>query len=105
MAKLSIETIRDRIAPICKNYDIAGAYLFGSYARGEAREDSDVDIRIDKGKSRKLPGLIEVSGFQLELMDALGKRVDLITMLPEQDLYAIFRKKITDEEVLLYEAK
>ena len=105
MSKLSIETIRDKIAPICKNYDISKAYLFGSYARGEARDDSDVDIRIDKGNSHKLRGLIEVSGLQLELMDALGKQVDLITLLPNKDVYSVFNKNVSDEEVLLYEAK
>ena len=105
MVKLTIDNIKDKITPICKNYDISKAYLFGSYARGEAREDSDVDIRIDKGKSKKLQGLIEVSGFQLELMDALGKNVDLITVLPTQDLYSIFTDKLKEEEVLLYEAE
>ena len=48
MSTLSINDIKTKITPICKNYDVAQAYLFGSYARGEATEDSDVDIRIDK---------------------------------------------------------
>lgn len=48
MSILSINDIKTKITPICKNYDVAQAYLFGSYARGEATEDSDVDIRIDK---------------------------------------------------------
>lgn len=105
MPTLSITDIKNKIAPICKNYDVAQAYLFGSYARGEATENSDVDIRIDKGNSQKLRGLFDVSGFQLDLMDALGKKVDLITILPEQELYSIFRNRIVKEEVLLYEAE
>ena len=102
---LSIDEIKHRIAPICKQYDVSRAYLFGSYARGEATESSDVDIRIDKGYSRKLQGLLDVSAFQLALMDALGREVDLITVLPQQELYAIFRKHLMNEEVLIYEAQ
>ena len=60
---LSIDEIKHRIAPICKQYDVSRAYLFGSYARGEATESSDVDIRIDKGYSRKLQGLLDVSNW------------------------------------------
>ena len=47
MSTLSINDIKTKSTPICKNYDVAQAYLFGSYARGEATEDSDVDIRND----------------------------------------------------------
>ena len=49
---LTIPVIKERIAPICKEYEVKEAYLFGSYARGESTEDSDIDIRIDKGKSK-----------------------------------------------------
>ena len=44
---LSIPRIRECIAPICKKYPIRKAYLFGSYARGNATEKSDVDLRIE----------------------------------------------------------
>ena len=46
---LTIEEIRDKITPICQKYGVKSAYLFGSYARGEATEKSDVDIRIEQG--------------------------------------------------------
>ena len=105
MAALSIDEIKLRIAPVCQQYDVACAFLFGSYARGEATDNSDVDIRIDKGDSKKLQGLFGVSAFQFALQDILGKKVDLITILPEQDLYSIFRHHILNEEVLIYEAQ
>lgn len=35
------------IRPILQNYGVSRAYLFGSYARGEATEHSDIDLRID----------------------------------------------------------
>lgn len=100
---LSVEDIQQKIMPICLEYGIKKAYLFGSYARGEADEKSDVDIRIEKGDNNKLKSLIQVSGFRRRLEEALLKKVDLITIMPKQALYDIFRKKIQQEEVLLYE--
>ena len=100
---LSVEDIQQKIMPICLEYGIKKAYLFGSYARGEADEKSDVDIRIEKGDNNKLKSLIQVSGFRRKLEEALLKKVDLITIMPKQSLYDIFRKKIQQEEVLLYE--
>ena len=88
---------------ICLEYGIKKAYLFGSYARGEADEKSDVDIRIEKGDNNKLKSLIQVSGFRRKLEEVLFKKVDLITIMPKQALYDIFRKKVQQEEVLLYE--
>lgn len=41
---LTIEEIRDKIAPVAIEYGLRQVYLFGSYARGEANEDSDVDL-------------------------------------------------------------
>ena len=47
---LSIDEIRDKIRPICEKYKIEKVWLFGSYARGEAREDSDVDVHMEVPK-------------------------------------------------------
>ena len=40
----SIHEIQQRIAPVVKQYGVKAVFLFGSYARGEAREDSDIDL-------------------------------------------------------------
>ena len=42
----AIDEIREKVTPIAKKYDIKEVYLFGSYARGEADENSDVDLVI-----------------------------------------------------------
>ena len=39
---LTIPAVKERIAPVCKAHGVAKVYLFGSYARGEATEESDV---------------------------------------------------------------
>ena len=77
---LSIDEIKKSVAPICRRYGINRAYLFGSYSRNEATEESDVDIRIEKGNLR---GLFALSGFRLDIVDALQKEVDIVSQLPD----------------------
>ena len=43
----TIDQIKEKIVPIAKQYDLSKIYLFGSYARGEADEKSDVDIALE----------------------------------------------------------
>ena len=58
-----------------RRYPIRGMGVFGSYVRGEQRDDSDLDLLVDLGEGM---GLIEYVGLQLELSDALGINVDLV---------------------------
>ena len=97
---LTVEKIKDIITPICKKYGVKRAYLFGSYARGEATENSDVDIRIEKGN---ITDLFQMSGFRLDLVEALGTEVDLLSVLPDPQ-YKKFRKNLKKDEILLYES-
>ena len=81
---LSIDEIRDKIRPICEKYKIEKVWLFGSYARGEAREDSDVDVHMEVPKGI---GLFGLGGIYAEL--------------PEEN--KIFKKYVEREEILLYD--
>ncbi|MBO6210611.1 MAG: nucleotidyltransferase domain-containing protein, partial [Schwartzia sp.] len=45
---LTIDRIKRMIQPICEKYGVERLFLFGSYARNEATEKSDVDFRIDR---------------------------------------------------------
>ena len=53
-------------------------YLFGSYARGEASDDSDVDILVDK-TGTELVGLFEMGGLYNDLEAAAEKPIDLVS--------------------------
>ena len=59
----TVDEIRERTGPIAKSYGIKQVNLFGSYARGEATKESDIDLYIDKGR---LKSLIQYFSFVLE---------------------------------------
>lgn len=93
----TISQLRDIIAPLAKSYGAERVYLFGSYARGDMTESSDIDLRIDKGRIRGLA----LAGLLIDLEDALGLPVDLLST-PSLDEH--FLSAIKDDEVILYEA-
>lgn len=101
---LTFDFIKNAIKPICKEYGVKRAYIFGSYARGEANKDSDIDLRVIKGKNQKLNSLVKSSLFVSDLEETLGKKVDLITVLPNDKNFGIFRQNVLNDEVLVYDS-
>ncbi len=75
------------------------AWLFGSFSRGEEREDSDVDILVSIDRSVHV-GLIKLSGMLLEIQDRLNRKVDLVT---EKGLMDFARASVERDKVLIYE--
>ncbi|MBE5807683.1 MAG: nucleotidyltransferase [Clostridiales bacterium] len=94
----TLEEIRDIAVPIAQRYGIQRMGLFGSYARGEQNEHSDIDFLIRKGR---LKGLLQYTGFVLDLEDAFGCHVDVVTEGIED---RAFLDRIREDEVLLYDA-
>ena len=72
---LTIKQIKERILPVLAKHNIYEVYLFGSYSRGEANPDSDVDIYCEKGDVRTF---IDQGFLEDELVEALGKEIDII---------------------------
>jgi len=93
----TIEEIKNKISETAKKYGIQKAYLFGSYARGEAGFDSDIDICIEKGKIRTL---FELSGFCMDLEETLENKVDVVTTA---GLSGNFKEQIEKDMILIYE--
>ncbi len=75
----SLEEIKARVLPLVQKYHIPAIYLFGSYARGEAREDSDLDFLVDTAGS-KLTSLLTLGALYCDLEDAFQKKIDLLTV-------------------------
>ena len=97
---LTIQNIKSLITPILQKYDVEKAYIFGSYARGDATEKSDIDIHIERGEGDKLKSLLDESSLYLDLKEALGCEIDLITRIPESKSFALNLKK---DEVKIYD--
>ena len=70
----TIENIKDVVAPIANKYNVESIYLFGSYARGEADESSDLDFLVFGGESFKLTNIFALAE---ELTTAFQKQVDV----------------------------
>ena len=64
-----IETIKEIITPIAIQYGLKRIYLFGSYAKGTANENSDIDLLIEKGKPLSL---LKLSGFRQDVEAAMN---------------------------------
>ena len=88
---------------LCRSYRVAKLELFGSWARGESRPDSDVDLLVTFVDGYT-PG-IEFFGLAEELQTLLGKPVDLLSRnVVEQDHNHYFREGVLAEVEALYAA-
>lgn len=92
----TLDEIKNIVSEISKRHGVERIFLFGSYARGDAKPDSDLDFRIDKGRIR---GLFALGGLYADLQDAFGVPVDLLTT---ESLDEAFRKEISSEEIQIY---
>lgn len=93
----TIDEIKKIIIPIAKTHGVKSISLFGSYARGEAKENSDVDFYIDKGEVTDLFKYFELID---DLENRLNCHVDVITTgIQDKN----FLNHIQKEGVLLYE--
>ena len=97
MARIfTIREISEIVKPIAEAYGVERIYVFGSYARGSATEDSDIDLVVSAQAIRG----IRIGRFWRELSDAFGVEVDMI----EEENESEFVNSIRDEMVLVYQS-
>ena len=92
----TIQELKNIINPIAQAHGVKSVSLFGSYSKGYATAESDVDLKIEKGQLRTL---FQISGFRLAVEDALQCSVDLVTSEASDP---VFLQMIEKDEVLLY---
>ena len=98
----TLDEIASFITPIAIRYRVDRVYIFGSYARGEADESSDIDLYIE---AVAIKGLFALGGLYSDLEEALGKELDLITVKSlKYNNDNNFKEKPEKERVLIYEA-
>ncbi len=81
---------RDKVIEFCKRNYIKKLSLFGSALSGSLHPDSDIDLLVEFEEGHT-PGLFSIVRMEMELADALGRKVDLRT--PE-DLSKYFREEV-----------
>ncbi len=95
---LTIEDIKQKTAPVFKKYGVDYAALYGSYARGEAKVGSDVDLLLRFTR----PLGLEYFDLREDLEIALGRDVDTIT---EDSMNQFLRPYITPDLTTIYGEK
>ena len=86
---------REEILPICAKYGAQNVRVFGSVARGEADEQSDIDLIVEFQPGRSL---LDHAGLWLELQQLLGCKVDVVS---ERGLKPRIRERVLREAVPL----
>ncbi len=88
----------ERISNFFRNKPVLKAYLFGSFARGEADDNSDIDILVELDYSTKIG--LEFVRMQLDLQELLQHNVDLLS---EKALSKYIRPLVENDKRLIYE--
>ena len=94
---LTSKDINRFVRPIAEKYHVKEIYLFGSYARGEADENSDLDFLVFGGDDFKLTNIFALGE---DLREVLQKKVDIFE-IHEVNQDSEFYRTIMKEKVLV----
>jgi len=88
-----LDELKTKILPVLQHHDVIHAAIFGSFARGEEKEDSDLDILVElkKGKS-----LLDLVALKLELEEVLKREIDVVTY---NSLHTRIRERVLEEQM------
>jgi len=90
---------KDKITTILEKHGVKKASVFGSYARGDEGDDSDIDLLVD------LPdeySLLDVAGLKVDLEEGLGRRVDLVEY---GNIKSNIRDRVLKDEKIIYDSR
>lgn len=92
----NIKDIKEKLIPILEQNDVKKSLLFGSVARGEERENSDIDIIVEFNKDKSLFDLVRM---ERQIKKALGRKVDLLT---PKSIHPLLLDYIMKDQVQIY---
>lgn len=96
----TLDEIREIAVPIAKRHQLRQLSLFGSYARGEATTQSDLDFRADVPDGF---GMFQMSALQDDLENAFHKQIDVVTPgMLDDSLSTDLARNMLEDEVILY---
>lgn len=93
---MNIENVKNRIIPILKEYGVEKAGLFGSLARGEESDESDIDLLVELPAKASLLDLV---GLKIDLEELLAQKVDVLTY---DSLHPLLKDSILNEQVPVF---
>ena len=94
---MNLEVLKsDEVKELLVSNDVARLGLFGSFARGEQRDDSDIDLLVSFNKRKGLFAFVQL---ERELSAVLGRKVDLVT---ESSVSPYFKDSILRESITVY---
>jgi hypothetical protein len=86
-----LQSRREEILQIAASHGARNVRVFGSVARGEANENSDIDLLVEFEPGRSL---LDHAGLVVELEELLGRKVDVVS---ERGIYWLLRRRILKE--------
>jgi len=89
------ENFKSKMIPILQQYDVIHAAVSGSFAHGEEKQGSDLDILVELGEGKSLLDLVAL---KLELEETLKKKIDIVTY---NSLNPIIRERVLKEQVTI----
>ncbi len=93
----TVEELKKEVAVLAERYKVDSVYLFGSYARGEATANSDVDVLVIGGPQFHLT---DIFAFAEDLSESIRKDVDVYE-IHEVNEGSSFQKEIMKEKLLI----
>lgn len=94
---MTVQTVGAKIIPILKTHGVIKAAIFGSYARGDTKKNSDIDLLVKYGRKKSL---LDFVGLKLDLENTLKKKVDLLTY---DSIYPAIKDNILKNQKIIYE--
>lgn len=95
MTTLAFDT--NALIDICRENDVAMLSVFGSMARGDATDQSDIDLLVEFSKRKSLLALVSL---ERKMSSAVGRKVDLLT---EAAISPYLRDRIKRDLTVIYE--
>lgn len=88
-----LDEVRKKVIPVLKEHGVVKAGIFGSYARGDAKKKSDVDILVKFGGRKSL---FDLARLEIEVEKKLGRKADILTY---NSIHPLIKERIMKEEV------
>jgi hypothetical protein len=90
-----IQEIQRKIRPILRQHGVVRASVFGSFAKNEAKDESDLDLLIEFGDKKTL---LDMVALRIDLEQELDRKVDLLTF---RSLHPLIKDSVLREQVAI----